>query len=377
MTSTVEIAAPAKMKGRHYRILASFFIVVVLPIALAAGYLWEFAEDQYVSSMSFSVRTEDLQSATDILGGLSSITGSSSSDVDILTQFIESGDLIQTVQKEIDLEAVFSQAWPDDFIFAYNPEGKFEDLQKYWQKSVITKTINGIVTLSVRTYDAEMAHKITLAVYNASRDLINRLSVEAREDATSFNRGELQDAEERLAKAREAMTNYRLRAQIIDPNTALQAQMGILAALQSQQAEALIQKDLLIRNGREGDPRIAELDTKIATYTAQIEFEQNKFGRGGQGPGGEDYATLFAQYEILSSDLEFAEVAYRSAQLAYDAAVAEAKQQARYLVAHVKPTIAEKSLEPNRIVSLFIFSVMVLMIWSIGLLVYYSIRDRR
>lgn len=377
MTSTVEIAAPAKMKGRHYRILASFFIVVVLPIALAAGYLWELAEDQYVSSMSFSVRTEDLQSATDILGGLSSITGSSSSDVDILTQFIESGDLIQTVQKEIDLEAVFSRAWPDDFIFAYNPEGKFEDLQKYWQKSVITKTINGIVTLSVRTYDAEMAHKITMAVYNASRDLINRLSVEAREDATSFARGELQDTEERLTKAREAMTNYRLRAQIIDPNTALQAQMGILTALQSQQAEALIQKDLLIRNGREGDPRIAELDTKIATYTAQIEFEQNKFGRGGQGPGGEDYATLFAQYEILSSDMEFAEVAYRSAQLAYDSAVSEAKQQARYLVAHVKPTIAEKSLEPNRIVSLFIFSVMVLMIWSIGLLVYYSIRDRR
>lgn len=377
MTSTVEIAAPAKMKGRHYRILASFFIVVVLPIALAAGYLWELAEDQYVSSMSFSVRTEDLQSATDILGGLSSITGSSSSDVDILTQFIESGDLIQTVQKEIDLEAVFSRAWPDDFIFAYNPEGKFEDLQKYWQKSVITKTINGIVTLSVRTYDAEMAHKITMAVYNASRDLINRLSVEAREDATSFARGELQDTEKRLTKAREAMTNYRLRAQIIDPNTALQAQMGILTALQSQQAEALIQKDLLIRNGREGDPRIAELDTKIATYTAQIEFEQNKFGRGGQGPGGEDYATLFAQYEILSSDLEFAEVAYRSAQLAYGSAVSEAKQQARYLVAHVKPTIAEKSLEPNRIVSLFIFSVMVLMIWSIGLLVYYSIRDRR
>lgn len=377
MSSTMKIAEPAKMKPRHYRIVLSFFLAVVLPMIVVTVYLWGAAKDQYISSMSFSIRTQNLQSATDLLGGLSSITGSSSSDVDILTQFIESGDIIHSVGANIDLESVFSQEWPTDFVFAYDPSGQFEDLHNYWKSSVLTQTVNGVVTLSVRTYEPQMSYDIVLAVFEASRELINRLSDEAHSDATRFSRNELQAAETRLTGAREAMTNYRLEAQIIDPNAALQAQMGILTALQSQLAEAFIQKDLLTRTRREDDPRMNELDRKIAAYTARIEVEQRKFGRGGKGPGGEDYATLFARYEMLISDLEFAELAYRSSQLAYDSAIAEAKQQARYLVAHVKPTLAEKSLAPNRIVKLLVVTVLVLLIWSIGLLIFYSIRDRR
>lgn len=377
MKRILQIAEPARMKLRHYRVLLSFGLVVILPTIIAAIYLWAFAKDQYISSMSFSVRTESMQSATDLLGGLSSITGSSSSDVDILTQYIESGDLIQTVASQIDLAAVFSKEWPVDFVFAYNPDGQFEDLLKYWQGSVLTSTKNGIVTLSVRSYDPVKSNAITLAIYDACRDLINRLSVEAREDATRFARDEQQQTQERLTKAREAMTNFRLEAQIVDPNATLQAQMGILTQLQSQNAEAIIQKNLLSRTAKSDDPRMNDLDYKIAAFEAQIALEQQKFGRGGKGPGGEDYATLFARYEVLISELQFSEQSYRTAEILYSSAVAEAKRQARYLVAHVKPTVAEKSLEPHRLTKLLVLVLFALLIWSVGLLLYYSVRDRR
>ncbi|WP_376875107.1 hypothetical protein [Albirhodobacter sp. R86504] len=307
MKRVIEIAKPATMKLRHHRIIQSFFILVFIPTLLSAIYLWGFAKDKYVSSMSFSVRTESMQSATDLLGGLSSITGSSSSDVDILTQFIESGDLIETVKETIDIAEVFSSAWPVDFVFAFNPEGQFEDLQEYWRSSVLTSTTNGIVTLSVTTYDPQSSYDITNAIYEASRDLINRLSEEAHSDATRFSREELRLAEARLTKAREEMTNYRLQAQIIDPNATLEAQMGILTNLQSQLAEADIQRALLTRTGSGTGPRIDEIDRKTAAIKAQLEIEQNKFARGGKGPGGEDYATVFARYEALASDMEFSQ----------------------------------------------------------------------
>lgn len=377
MNDVANIAGPARMKPRHYRLMQSFAIVVIAPIILAAIYLWGFAKDQYVSSMSFSVRTESLQSAADLLGGLSSITGSSSSDVDILTQFIASGDLIQLVNSEIDLAAVFSAEWPMDFVFAYDPSGEFEDLQDYWQNNVTTQSENGIVTLTVRSYDPQTTLQITERIYSNSRDLINRLSEEARLDATRFSRDELQAAEERLGAAREAMTSFRLSAQIVDPNATLQAQMGILAQLQTQQAEALIQKDLLSQTVREHDPRMEELNRKISALQLQIDIEQKKFGRGGDGPGGEDYATLFSRYERLVSDLTFAEEAYRTAQLTYQSALSEAKRKASYLVAHVKPTLAEKSLYPKRPTTLVVISLFMTLLWSIGLLIFYSIRDRR
>jgi len=327
--------------------------------------------------MSLSVRTENLQSATDFLGGLSSITGSSSSDVDILTQYIASGDLVRSIQSDIDLTSIFSAEWPNDFLFAYNPSGQFEDLLDYWNSRVLTQSVNGVVTLSVRSYDPKASNQIIIAIYESARQLINRLSDEAHEDATRFSRDELEASEARLAGAREDMTNFRLEAQIVDPQATLESQMGILTQLQIQQAETLIQRDLLTQTAGVDDPRVGEVTRKVEALQAQILIEKNKFGRGGQGPGGSDYATLFATYEKLASNLLFAEEAYRSSQLAYNSAISDAKRKARYLVAHVNPTVAEKSLYPNRPVQLFVFALFITLLWSVGLLIYYSIRDRR
>lgn len=376
MQENLEIAGPARMEKRHFNVLYSFVFAVIMPMLLSAIYLWGFAKDQYLTSMSFSVRTESLQSASDLLGGLSSITGSTSSDVDILAQFIASNNLIQIVDADIDLREAFSAAWPRDFIFAYNPSGQSEDLQEYWNNIVQTQSENGIMTLSVRSYNPQTSHKITTAIYEASRDLINRLSDEAHADATRFSRDELLAGEERLSAAREAMTNFRLEAKIVDPNVTLQVQMGVLTQLQAQLAEALVQMKILSRSVSDTDPRLRESNRTISALQEQIEIEEYKFSRGGDGPGGDDYATLFANYERLTSDLLFAEQAYQIAQLSYSSALAEAKRTASYLVAHIQPTLAEKSLYPKRLTQLMVMGLFVLLLWSVGVLIYYSIRDR-
>ena len=82
-------------------------------------------------------------------------------------------------------------------------------------------------------------------------------------------------------------------------------------------------------------------------------------------------------YERLSVDREFAETAYRAAQLAYDAAQADARRQTLYLAAHIAPTLAESAQFPQR-QSIFGTVVMFLfLVWSIAAMVCYSVRDRR
>lgn len=377
--SHAAIAGPAKMRRRHHKIVFSFLLVVILPFILCAGYLWNFAKDQYVANISFSVRTENTQSAIDLLGGMSTMLGGSGvgNDPEIIKQFIASADLVTYIEQKEKVSEVFSAGWPQDFIFAYNPSGTIEDLHKYWQRNVYISIDDGLISLSVRSYDALRSRDIALSVFDVSQKLVNKLSQEAREDATRFSREDLLRAEDRLLKAREAMTQFRLQTKIVDPMATLQAEIGILSSLQAQLAEALVQKELLSKTSTEQDPRISDLNRKVDALRTQIEIERRKFAQDSENRDGQDYATLFSTFEHLSAEREFAEEAYRVATVAHDVALTDAKMNSRYLAMHVKPTVAQKSLFPDRPIQLLVVGIFLVLFWSLGLLIYYSIRDRR
>lgn len=89
------------------------------------------------------------------------------------------------------------------------------------------------------------------------------------------------------------------------------------------------------------------------------------------------YVTLVGEFERLAVDQEFAERAYLSALAGYDIALAEAQRQSRYLAAYVTPTVAERAEYPQRWIIFLIVSTFLLIGWSILMLVFYSVRDRR
>lgn len=371
---------PARMERRHKLILLSFLLIVGLPTLISAWYLWTRAEDQYISTVAFSVRKEDSAPSIDILGGITQLTGSATaSDTDILYDFLRSEDIVARIDKAIDLRGRFSKAWPNDPVFALDPSKPIEDLAEYWRRQVrvLYDTSTRLITLEVAAFTREDAYEIARATFDESSRTINRLSDIAREDATRFASGELAKAQDRLTQRRQAMTAFRMRTQIVDPQADLSGQMGVLNSLQAQLAEQLIALDTLRNVARDGDHRITGAEQKIAAIRARIVDERAKLGAPGEGPTGESYAQLMAEYEKLVVDLEFAEATFRSAQATYDAAVAEALRQSRYLAAHIEPKMAESSLAPRRAWLLTcVFGVMLLG-WAIMLLVYYSIRDRR
>lgn len=368
------------MELRHKLIALSLVLCVVLPTILSGWYLWNRAEDQYISTVAFSVRKEEATPSVDILGGITQLTGgTTTSDTDILYDFLRSEDIVAKIDRAIDLRSRFSRAWPEDFVFALNPAEPIETLTDYWgrQVQVLYDTSTGLITLKVAAFTREDAYEIAQATFEESSRTINRLSDIAREDATRFARDELAKAQARLTETRQELTTFRMRTQIVDPLADLSGQMGVLNSLQAQLAEELIALDTLRENAGNSDPRVIQAEQKIKAIRARISEEREKFSANGEGPGGENYAQLMAEYEELASDMEFAETAFRSAQTAYDAAVAEAQRQSRYLAAHIQPNVAESSVAPNRPFLLSAIFGILILIWSIMLLIYYSIRDRR
>jgi len=335
--------------------------------------------DQYSSVTGFTVRQEEGGGASEILGGLAALTGSStSSDTEILYEFIQSQALIQSIDEKIGLRAHYSAHWPEDPAFAMWPDASIEDLEWYWQRVVRISQSSGLIEVRVLAFDPLTAQKIAEEILVESQNMINALNSQARDDAMRYARTDLVEALTRLKTARETLTAFRTRTQIVDPEADIQGRMGVMNNLQQQLAESLIEFDLLRETASAGDPRLTQAKRRIEVIRARIVDERKSFASDttDNGAVGEDYPSLIAEFEGLTVDREFAEQTYRAALAALDLARTKVSRQSRYLATYVTPTLAQTSEFPQRLTIAGVVGLFLLLSWSVMALIYYSIRDR-
>lgn len=370
----------ASMKRRHWGLVASFFLAVVAPVVLAAGYLWFVAVDQYGSTTGFTVRKEEGQGASELLGGLAALTGGSAAgDSEILYEFVQSQALVRHIDAELDIRAHYSAKWKDDPLFALRPSASIEELHEYWGRVVKVSFDQGpgLLEMQVRAFSPEMAQDISNQIVIHSQDMINALNTQAREDALRFASDDLNDAVARLSQARAALTEFRTRTQIVDPEADIQGRMGVLNNLQQQLAQALIELDLLNETTSSSDPRLVQAQRRIAVIRERLVGERDAVARGGEDSvAGQDYPSLIAEFEGLMVEREFAEENYRAALAAMDLARDDIVRQSRYLATYIQPTRAESAEFPQKDVILGLTLLFALLSWAVGCMIFYSIRDR-
>jgi capsular polysaccharide transport system permease protein len=377
-------ARPARLRGRHWIAVLSFLVCVVLPTAASWWYVTERAVDRYLSTASFSIRSEEAGSAFELLGGVVDVGASSSSDPDILYDFMQSQEMVERIDARIDLRALWAKGDPvRDPVFGYHPPGTIEDMVDYWNRmvGVYNDTSTGIMDIAVQAFTPADAQLVANLIYEESSDMINRLSDIAQEDATRISRIELDAAVERLKEAREAVTLFRNRNQIVDPLADMQGQMGILSSLQSELATTMIDLDVLRQTTATSDPRILQAEQRIAVIEARIAEERAKLGIGSGdpalGPAASAFADLVGEYERLMVDLEFAQASYAAARTTFETAQSEARRQKRYIAAHVQPTLAERALYPRAGVVVSLVGLFLFLGWALLLLMAYALKDRR
>jgi capsular polysaccharide transport system permease protein len=327
------------------------------------------------------VRAEEGAAATDLLGGIAQFAGGGTGgDADILFEFIESQEMVQRLNGDLDLFAHFSAPYRRDPVFSLNPNASTEDLVEHWRRIVRVSfdQSSGLIDLRVLAYTPDMAHAIATAIIDESQILINELNDQARLDSMRFAEADLQAAIQRLRIAREALTEFRTRTQMVDPTSDLQGRMVVLNNLQQQLAEALIELDLLNETTtNRNDPRIVQAVRRIEVIRNRIAQERQTFTLEDVGSNGEDYPTLMAEFESLVVDREFAEESYRAALAAVDVARTSSARQSRYLAVFIRPTMPESAGFPRRDLIIALTLFFSVLAWAILALIYYSIRDRQ
>lgn len=369
----------ARFRTRHRVLLFSFFLCVLIPAAITAGYMLILAQPQYASQSGFVVRQDDSSSAGQLVGGLSQMIGSAgAANSDLLYKFIQSEAIVRRIQSSLDLRQHYAQSWPRDFVFSIPSDVTTENLVKFWRRMVRLDydTASGILVVDVRARDPETAQAISRLIIAESEAMINTLNAAARRDSVANAEADLVAAREELRAAREALVAFQARTQILDPQADIQGRMGVLASLQQQLAQNLVEYDLLLQNSLSSDPRLQQLSRRISVIEDRIVRERASSAGQDVTADNTDYPTLLAQFEGLSVDVAYSEEIYRAALTALSQARAAAERQQLFVATFIEPSRPEIATHPRAVLLTALTCFFSLMFWAVGLLVYYSLRDR-
>lgn len=381
-------ALPRAKQLRHTIIAWTFALMVVLPVSVVSGYLVFIAQDQYHSDVSFAVRSIEGGSAAELMGFFTqTATGDPISDSYILVDYIRSREMYEKVAEDIDLQKVFARRGAD-WYFSMAPDLSIESQVDYWNRMVNVEfdSSSGIVSAHVRAFNPEDAQRIAESILRHSSALVNDLSYAARQEIVEAAREEVEMAEDELRSARAAIAAYRDRTQEIDPTENAKLAAQLIGGLEQELARLNTDLSTALSQMGPDTPRVRVLRQRIASIEQQIAAERERLGSGtdaqaepqqsAQGEFSGDVADRLQDYARLKTEEEFAQQAYLSALASLRSAIADAQRNHRYLATFLPPNVAQESEYPRRLLLILLTALGFGFFWSMGVMLYYNMKDR-
>lgn len=368
-------AAPRNMRRnlRHRMLLASFVLCVLLPACLGALYYAFFASDRFTSGAGFVIRGVE-GTGTDLIGAMTGLGGAhaGSSDAYILLKYLGSRDLVERLEQDFPLREHYAQA-SVDWLTRLDPLAPVEQLVVYWNNRLHTSynSASGILTFQVEAFDPPAAETIASLVLSYGRDMANQLSSEARRDAVAFAQDEVDRAEARLKTVLQSIRQFRDKEQSLDPGGAARIRLELVGSLERQLADLRTRISTLQASLDDDAPSLRGLLRQAEALEQQIE-------RTTGHDNAEGAATLSGQlavYEALEVERDFAQQYYSSALTSLETARMNAGRHQRYLAVFAHPSLPQHAAYPRRLINTLLLVTGLTLLWSIGALVAYAIRD--
>jgi capsular polysaccharide transport system permease protein len=361
------------------RIPPMFTIMVVIPTLLGVIYYGLIATPMYESEAQFVVRQKTEVAAPSAAGPsfLSSmgIGGADQGRAQEVVQFLKSRDAVAQLEQGHDLRAMLARPGSDFLSRFPRPfEGvTFENLYYGFQRfiTVGTNAETQISTLRVRAYRAKDAQALTTALLESGEALVNKMNARSLADSVGQAKRQVADAETAAANAQTALTVFRNRQQIVDPQVATQTGAQLLLGLESQLASLKAQRAGLAASAPQS-PQLPVMDRNIAAFQAQID-EQNARATGQAN----SLAPKVSEFERLSLDQDIAAKALAEAEGALEAAELDATRNQLYLEPVVSPNLPDKAEQPQRLRSIATIVISALVAYAAVSLLVAGLREHR
>jgi capsular polysaccharide transport system permease protein len=355
-----------------------FVLTVVLPTAISTAYYGLIASDVYVSQASFVVRKPSKGSdGSSPLTSLLQSAGVSASQDDayVVNTYITSRDALDSLNRSDNFRAAYSGNHGDIFS-RFNATGLFasdERLLDYYQDhvSVYYDTTTSISTLEVHSFSAENARRFNERLLELSEQLVNRMNARARNDLVKYAQDQVARAETRVRNAAAALSAFRNRQSVFDPDKESAIQLQQVAQMRSDLITART-KLAQLRSIAPNNPQIETLKISIATMEAEIDHASRDVA-GGTG----SLANKDSAYQQVALEREFANEQLTAALASLESARNQALHQQLYLERVSQPNLADEAMLPHRGRNIIITLLLGLVSWGTLSLLISSIREHR
>lgn len=372
--------------SRHYKSVL-FVFCVVLPTIAATVYYCYVATPQYVTEFYVGIGMADPTLSTlaptggsggggggTLLGGSSLGETIVGLDSYVVSQFIQSRDMADLLNKQIGARKLYSAPYVD-FLSRLNPKAPEEDYANYWQNMSYSyfDLTTGTIDVQVRAFTPQDSLDIANAVLKNASQRVSDMRDKARADELRAATQDVASNEKRVIEARATLRELRNKENVFDPTERVTAVSTTADKIRDDIAGMEAQERAFAADMSPDSPVLTVLKTRIAASKAQLKIVEdqitNKVG------GKNVLSAVVNRFNEATAEESFAENAYQGALQALELARNTANREQVFLVNYIKPSLPQASIYPNVGKSVALVAAFAFVAWLLLSIVIQSIRD--
>lgn len=355
--------------------ILAYSCFVLAPLLIVILYLNLFAQDRYTSSSTLLVKQVGEATVTDSsgLGALLGASSTSSEDANILKTYISSRDMVEKLDREINLRKAFQVK--KDPLFALDEDAPIEDVVKYFNRVVGVTLDEKTMMLEVNAqgFTPEYSLQLNNAILKNSEEFINDVSQSIAQEQQNFAEQQLKESTEQLKQARDDLLAYQNENEIFDPALQAQAVATLVASLQNNLAQLKTEERTLLSYLNPIAPQVIAVQSQIESVEQQIENENAKL----TSPSNTKLNQNVSEFEELKAQVGFATDLYKLSLASLEKSRLEASRKLKKLVVIATPRLAEDALYPRKLYLIITSFIVLNILFGIGALIRSIIREHK
>lgn len=345
-----------------------------IAMVLVLFYWGLLATDRYVSQSHIVLQSPELSPAGFNVSSLLAGT-SGSGDLLLLKDHLESVDMLQKLQQQLDIRSHYASSEIDFISRLSSADVALEKLYSYMQNriDIYFDDYASVLRIKVQAYSPEMAHAIAQTLLKEGELHMNNMGQRLAAEQVAFIEEQVATLEQRLYAIREELITFQNEQGMVSPTGTVQSYFAIVSQLQGQLSLLEARKSSAASFQSASSPEIIRLNSEINALRQQIETEKQKMAT----VSGDSLNRISAQYQTLELKAQFALELYSNALLTLENTRVEAARKLKQVSVLQQPTVPEFSTEPERWYNIVVFGFFALFLAAIAHLTRAIVRDHR
>lgn len=353
--------------------LGSFLWVVGI-FCIAVLYFGVMVSDRYVSRADVLVKQADqikmLPEALSILG----VGGSSHQDVLLIQDYLQSWDLLSTLDQELDLKEHY-QSHQGDFFSRLSGDASREDFIEYYRKHLTLHLddLSGVLTIELQTFDPDYSQRVVTLMLKESEQFINRLGHKMALDQLAFVEKEADRAYQRVQTEKNKVLAFQNSHQLLSPESTSSAQVGMINQIEAELVRQQTELKRLKSYMKSTAPQVVAVETSVNALNKQLQQEQGKL----TGVDKDAMNEITASYQEVQARASLAADFYKTSLISLEQARVEAYRKIKHLLVISQPTLADKAEYPRRLYNLATVGVLLCLFYGLVVMGLATLREHQ